>query len=940
MRKKMVALWLIILLAISQVFPAYAGSENGLRKDTPNYKVAFYAYDCYHMQDENGKRYGYGYDMMQDISKYLQCTFSYIGYEKSAKECEDMLRDGGVDIYTAARRTPEREAEFAFSTHPSITATTCMNVKVGNRKIVAGDYSTYEGIRIGLLKRHTYNERFKQFTQEKGFSCEILYYDTPVELSNALINDEVDALVNSYIRTPEDELTIENFGETPYFFMARKEDQALIQEIDEAIDRMNTEHPNWRDELYNEYYGSPDKNLEFTEEEEDLLKQMREDGVTVRAVMNPDANPYSWYEDGRAHGIVADLFTATAKKLGINYEIVPVSSKEEYETLISSGDVDIWMDMESYYEDEGEYKYKITDPYLTTSISVLRRRGVAGKIAKLAVIGDNIAVDEIVALTWPNVRLISLETTQECIRQILEEKVDGALMMSYTAQKLAREDTQNRLSVEIVPGAMMNLKMGINAKDDSHFYGLWQKTLTEVAEQMSAQTVQSYLETTSAPTLTAYLFDHPSYLVSVIASVWLFIFLIVLYIQTVRTKNRQLKISEQLSVALREAKDANDAKLNFFSKMSHDIRTPLNVVLGMTQIAKKYKYDSEKLDNALDSITSEGSYLLSVINSILDVNQLEHGHIELVHKPFNPEECMRESMEILRPLADKKSQNLTVSCGFKDQVVIGDPGRFSQIMVNIVSNAIKYTDLGGRIQVSLDLLEDGKTYRFTCTDNGIGMTKEYLKHIYEDYSRADNSRTSTTEGTGLGMSVVKGFTDLMHGKLSIQSEPGKGSTFIVEIPFEESSPKQRESVLKIVTEESQPQMDFNGKKVLLVEDNALNAEIAEELLTSLGFFVEWAENGKVALEKYQRSEKNEYFVIFMDMQMPVMDGVEATRQIRATEREDHEVPIIAMTANAFANDQRICMEAGMNAYITKPITIKEIEEAVNSLMTQPDALVV
>ena len=929
MKKRRGLLWFVLLFAVLQIFPAYA--QNSLRTDTPNYKVAFYAYDCYHMQNENGKRYGYGYDMMQDISNYLQCTFSYIGYEKSAKECEEMLRNGEVDLYTAAKQTPERQRDFLFSKHPSITATTCMNVKVGNTRVVAGDYSTYNGLRIGLLKRHTYNDRFKEFAQEHGFSCEIVYYNTPAELSNALINDEVDALVNSYIRTPEDELTVENFGETPYYFMARKEDQALLDRIDWAIDAMNTEKPNWRDDLYNLYYGSPDYNLDFTGEEERLLKQIKEGGVTIRAVMNPDQNPYSWYEDGQAHGIVADLFTATAKNLGIPYEIVPVSSKEEYESVIRSGDVDIWMDMESYYEDEGEYKYKITEPYLTTTVSVLKRRGSSGKISRIGVVGDNIAIDEIIESTWPNAKRVSMESTKECVQAIISEKIDGALMMSYTAQKLARDDTQNRLSVEIVPEAELKLKMGVNAQDNCHFYGLWDKTLAKVSGQKSTETVQNYLEATNTPTLMAYLFDHPPYLVSLIVSIFLFIFFVLLYVETVRTKNKQLRISEQLSSALMEAKDANNAKLNFFSKMSHDIRTPLNVVLGMTQIAKKYKDNSEKLDNALDSITTEGSYLLSVINSILDVNQLEHGHIELVHKPFNPEECMKDSIEILRPLAEKKMQNLTVSSNFRDQVVIGDSGRFSQIIVNIVSNAIKYTDMGGTINVRLDMLGDQKTYRFTCTDNGIGMTKEYLQHICEDYSRAENSRTTSTEGTGLGMSVVKGFTDLMHGKLSIKSEPGKGSTFIVEIPFEESSVKQREMVLNAVTENTGSGVEFSGKKVLLVEDNALNAEIAKELLQSLGFVVDWAENGKIGVQKYQKSGKNEYFAIFMDMQMPVMDGVEATKCIRESKRSDHDLLIIAMTANAFANDQKACMDAGMNAYITKPITSKEIEETIHGI---------
>ena len=934
MRKKLAALLWGILLALVISHPAYAASVP--QEDTPNYKVAYYAFDNFNMQDETGKRYGYGYDMMQDISKYMQCTFSYVGYEKSASECVEMLRNKELDIYTAAKLTPERQAEFAFSKHPSITATTCMNVKVGNTKVVAGDYSTYEGLRIGLLKRHTYNDNFIAFTEEKGFNCQIIYYDTPTELSNALINDEVDALVNSYIRTPEDEKTIEDFGQTPYYFMTRKEDQALLDKLDAAIDAMNIETPNWRTNLYNIYYGSPDSNTDLTSEEQALLTQMQTDHVKIRAVMNPDGNPYSWYEDGEARGIAADLFTATAKKLGLDYEIVPVSDKTEYEELLNSGSVDIWMDLNSYYEDEGHYKYKITQPYLTTSVSVVHRRGSSGKMKRIAIVGDNIATNEIISSVWPDAEIVSLGSVYECSQQITENKIDGALLMSYTAQKLARDDTLNRLTVDIVPGAVMNLQMGINSNDNYLFYGIWEKTLAEISSQKSAEIVQTYLEATETPTLLAYVFDHPSYLVFTIALIFLILFLVILYIQSVRTKNRQLRISDQLSAALIEAKNANDAKLNFFSKMSHDIRTPLNVVLGMTQIAKKYKHDASKLDNALDSISTEGNYLLTLINSILDINQLEHGHIELIQKPFNPEECMQESVEILRPLADKKEQKLLISCDFKDHVVIGDSGRFSQIMVNIISNAIKYTDIGGTISIKMESLTDHR-YRFTCTDNGIGMTQDFLQHICEDYARAEDSRTSATEGTGLGMSVVKGFTDLMHGTLSVESEPGKGSTFTVEIPFEEPSDKQRALILHPASDNLKSHLQFTGKKVLLVEDNALNAEIAMELLQSIGLTVDWAENGKIGIEKFEDSDLYEYFAIFMDMQMPVMDGIEATKRIRSSQRCDHDIPIFAMTANTFTSDRRLCEEAGMNGYIPKPINLKDIEGTLNETETTNNA---
>lgn len=918
------AAWMLlgIILFTSFCSPVYASSME--REDTPDYKVAFYAFDCYHMQDENGNKTGYGYEMMQGLSKYLQCTFSYVGYDKTAAESVEMLRNGEVDIYTAAKWSEERAEEFVFSKHPAITATTCMNVKIGNNSVVAGDYSTYDGLRIGLLQRHTYNDRFLAFVKEKGFSCEIFYYDTPTELSAAMINGEVDALVDSYIGVPEDERIIENFGQTPYYIMARKEDQDLIDRLDEAFDKMNLETPNWRTELYNEYYGSQSKSTELTEEEQAFLRQMQQDQVVIRGVMNPGENPYGWYEDGEAYGISADLFRATVKELGLSCEILPVSTKAEYEQALADGAVDIWMDMDSRYEGSDTGRYKGTSPYLTTTVSVLRNRGASEKIRKLALVEQNMSLKEILSSVWPDVETIVLENNEQCVQAIISGEADGALMLSYTAQKLSRDDLQNRLRVDIVPGVSVDLEMGVNASDNYLFYGIFEKTLAVTAKRVGTEVVQSYLEESATPTALQYLFDHPISLVLIIAGIILLIFLLLLYLQMIRSRNRQKKISDELAVALGEAKEANESKQNFFSKMSHDIRTPLNVVLGMTQIAQKYKYDVPRLERALDSITTEGNYLLVLINSILDVNQLEHGYIELVREPFNPADSVKNSAEILRPLAEKKEQQITVTCDREDCVVVGDANRFSQIMINIISNAIKYTGMGGHIEVGLTCLPEGR-YRFTCADDGIGMTEEFVQHICEDYTRAEDSRISKTQGTGLGMSVVKGLTDLMQGTLQIESKLDEGTTFTVEIPFPDATEEQKAAVLAPASEEEEEGSQFTGKRVLLVEDNALNAEIAIELLQSIGLTVEWAENGELGVNKYNDSRPGEYFAIFMDMQMPVMDGLEATRRIRGSERTDNNIPIFAMTANTFASDRKNCRDVGMNGYISKPINVKDIE---------------
>lgn len=923
--KRMIALFLCIVTVLSFPITAYAASIPQL--ETPNYKVAFYYFDCYNMTDENGTRYGYGYEMMQDISNYLQCTFSYVGYDKSAAECVDMLRNGELDIYTAAKKTDERLDEFAFSTHPAITAFTCMNVKVGNTAIRAGDYSTYNGLRIGLLQRHTYNDQFLKWAESKNFSYEIIYYETPTELSKALIDGEVDALVNSYIGTPKDESVIENFGETPYYIMARKEDQALIDDIDRAIDQMNIEMPNWRSDLYAKYYGAQDMNNKLTDSELALLDKLRAEKAVVRAVLAPDSAPYSYYEDGECQGITADIFKATAERLGLDYEFLPVTTKQEYIDTLISGSADVWLDSDTENPTVGETYYRTTEPYLKTTVSLLRQRRASSQIKKLIVLSNDRTVKELVSANWPNVEVVAAETTEQCVKSVVSGEADGALLVTYTAQKLARDDVQNRLRTDIVQNASVELRMAVNADIDRDFYGLWSKTLLTVSREVQDNVIDKYVETPAAKTsFFQYIFDHPVILVLFAAIVLSMVFLAVMYMQSVKSRNKQKAISDELAQALDEAREATAAKNEFFSKMSHDIRTPLNAVLGMSQIAQKYINDPKRLNEALDSISSEGNYLLSLINSILDVNQLEYGSLELNASPFELTKCVKDSIDLLLPLAHRTDRKLSLTCDCGDAVVIGDQGRLSQIVINIVSNALKYTEAGGHIEASLEALPNDR-YRFVCKDDGIGMTEDFLNHITDDYVRAEDSRISKIQGTGLGMSIVNKLTKLMGGTLSVESELGKGSVFTVEIPLEPASPEQRNEVLAPEHSDTDRQY-LKGKRVLLAEDNVLNAEIATELMQGIGLTVDWAENGAAAVEKLESSVPDTYYAVFMDMQMPIMDGLAATLKIRTSRHADHGIPIIAMTANTFDADKKRCIDAGMNGYISKPIDPEAIVKAL------------
>lgn len=435
-----------------------------------------------------------------------------------------------------------------------------MNVKVDNTKIEAGNYSTYDGLIIGLLRRHTYNDKFLQWADSKGFSYEIKYYSTPTELSKALVNGDVDALVNSYISTPKDETIIENFGETPYYIMVRKEDQFLVDDIDRAIDQMNIEKPDWRSDLYNEYYGAQASNTELSDSEQALLNRLQAENAVIKAVLAPDSAPYSYYENGSSQGITAEIFKETAKRLGLEFEFIPVANKEEYIDILNSGNADVWLDSDIENPTVGDVRYRTTEPFLKTSVFLLRNRRATSRIQKLVVISYDSVVKDIISANWPDAELITTDTMEQCVKTVISCDADGALLTSYTAQKLARDDVQNRLRTDIVQGSFVELQMAVNASIDRDFYGLWSKTLASVSEEVQDNIIQKFVDESPTTTWLQFLFDHPFVWVLLMAAVMASISFGILYTQSVKSRNKQKAISNELAKALEEANAATVAK--------------------------------------------------------------------------------------------------------------------------------------------------------------------------------------------------------------------------------------------------------------------------------------------------------------------------------------------------------------------------------------------
>jgi len=408
------------------------------------------------------------------------------------------------------------------------------------------------------------------------------------------------------------------------------------------------------------------------------------------------------------------------------------------------------------------------------------------------------------------------------------------------------------------------------------------------------------------------------------------------FMQQEHSEQEYRKSLEQKNVALqlavqRETK-ANLAKREFLFNMSHDIRTPMNAIIGFTALAQTHIDDRGQVEDYLKKISVSSQHLLSLINDVLDMSRIESGKVTLEAKPVHLPELVHELRDIIQAVVSKKDLSLTLdTVGVENEDIIADPLRLEQILINVLANAVKFTPDGGQISlwiVQKDTAPAGYAdFEFHIKDNGIGMSEEFQKHIFEQFARERTSTVSKIQGTGLGMAITKNLVDMMGGRITVKSEQGKGSEFTISLRFPIGEAK---------TEQTPPAAKasaFTGKKLLVVEDNELNLEIASTLLKEAGFEVDTAENGKVAVEKVEAASADRYDLILMDIQMPEMDGYEATRRIRALpDTKKAALPIVAMTANAFEDDRKNALRAGMNGHIAKPLDIQKLFQVLSELL--------
>ena len=931
-----------LFILLTTIAPA-AGEQTHERRTV---RVGVLAQDGLCLKDANGNLSGYTIDLWHMANRYMDVKVEYIGYGKNWSELMQMLQNGELDILTNAQKSPEREQSFAF-TKPTGVTSGLLNVHADNTKFVAGDYATYNGMRIGTFRKDRSYELFQKWAQGKGFTYQTTFYDTSPELYAAFHSGKVEAIIaNSFCRH-EEERTLDMFYTNNIYGMVRKDDTYLLNEFNYALDQMNASEGDWVHRLLYKYINQKSAiQATFSQREQELIRQYQSGEKKLVVGVWTDRAPLSYVENGKLKGILPDLFDKIMQKAGIPYTIKLPKDKADYEKMCLDGSVDVIMDWRHDNIPLAEARdYALSKKYLDTRIVLLKRNTLKGQphtftvenTTRLPNVEDKLVDDANIFLT---------NNVDESIRAVAYGKADATYLYYYMALYYLNQGSYKNLVYEIVDTPGPDVHIAFTAGVSHELSGIISKCISQISNEERTQIINKY--TTLQPQnmdFVTYIAYNPQ------LTLLFFVFILAISLGFLLMymrlhEKKRLLAQEQAYAAKQEqlaeaAQAANKSKTSFLFNMSHDIRTPMNAIIGFANLAQNASCSTEQMHSYLSKILVASQHLLSLINDILEMSRIESGKITLEPAPTSWNEMLQELQTIMQEQIESKKQSFTISIAplTHDYVMI-DKLRMEQVLVNLVSNASKYTPERGSIRVELTQYPAAKPnqslYKISVIDNGMGMSEDFVKKIFSPFERANNTTVSKIQGTGLGMSITKSIVDLANGTIDVKSKLGEGTEIIVAVTLclctdAETAARNAKQLDKQQAQAEQP--DFKGKRLLVVEDNKLNREITVTILEQTGIITEQAEDGSVAVKMVQEAAPGYYDLILMDIQMPIMDGYEATKQIRALpDKRLAQLPIIAVSANAFEEDKKASLAAGMDGHIAKPINVPDLFALMQKLI--------
>ena len=1070
--RKSACVMLSLLLLLSAVLPVKAAAETASAKVV---RVGSFE-DTFNYVNEKGARKGYGYELLETLSGYAGWQFEYVTCDWS--DCFEKLKNGEIDIIGGISYTEDRTQEMLFSDEPMGVEKYYLYADLSRADISASDFKTLNGKKIGVLMGTEPEVMLAEWEEKYGLKTEHVNISNNEDVKQKLANHEIDCFVSleESFWAERGISTITRVGESGIYYAINKNRPDIKEELDDAMRALDEAVPFYTADLYKRYF-SMDYTPILTGEEKAWL---RKHGAIRMGFLASDSGVSTFDPaTGEFTGVITDYIQFAADCLGnqeLEFQLVGYDSKEAELDALKSGEIDMIFHCDQNPNLAEEYHFACTNTTWTSNLMAVtnKQHFNENNVNRIAVPQNKLSLKKYLAFYYPQWEIVDCDTQEDAARLVKDGQADCFVTGISSENKYSKK--YSFYSVPLVNP--VRSCFAVNSGNRS-LLSILNKTIKAMPVNMLAGALAMYKSSARKVTLSDFIKDN-FFKVMLISSIAVAVVLLTILMLLQKARKAEAaarkaasdtqELNAKLQVAVEKAESANRAKSTFLSNMSHDIRTPMNAIIGFTTLALSNINDTERVKDYLAKTLASSNHLLSLINDVLDMSRIESGKIHLEEVEVNLSDVLHDLKTIVSGQIYAKQLELYMDAmDVTDEDVYCDKTRLNQILLNLLSNAIKFTPAGGTVSVRVRQLA-GKVrgcgqYEFRIKDNGIGMSQEFAQKIFEPFERERTSTVSGIQGTGLGMAITKNIVDMMGGTIEVQTAQGKGTEFTVCVPMRaqtEQRPVEKiteleglkalvvdddfntcDSVTKMLVKVGMraewtlsgkeavlrarqsiemsdvyhayiidwrlPDMngievtrqirslhddtpiiiltaydwsdieveakaagvtafcakpmfmsdlretlmsalgqkpadavqrllpeknaDFKGKHILLVEDNELNREIAQEILREYGFLVDSAENGAVAVEKVSTAAPGSYDLVLMDVQMPIMDGYTATRKIRALDDPARaKLPILAMTANAFDEDRRNALESGMNGFLSKPIVIDDLVQELRKIL--------
>ena len=903
--------------------------------------------DTFNYVDKNGVRRGFGYELMQALAGYTGWKFEYVKCDWT--NCFDKLENGEIDIMGDISYTDERAQKMLFSDEAMGEEKYILYADLSNMDIGTSDFKFMDGKRVGVLMDTEPEIMLTEWENKNGIHTEHVNVNNDDEVEKKLANHEIDCFVSleESIWSEQGISSVATIGKSGIYFAINKERSDIKTELDYAMRQLEQDSPFFKADLYKKYF-TLDYNQSLTGGEKSWVE---EHGDIRIGFLNNDPAIFSLDEaTGKLTGMLVEYVSYAKDCLGNQTLKFNIMEYDDYDEMLQALQ-DHEIDMIFYAgrnPDLAEKKgYTLTNTAWTYSLMAVtdEENFDEHNVYTVAVPKEKEALKQHITFSYPQWKLVDCDSLDDAADMIINEKADCFLMGA--SQAMIYDNSQNFKSVPLTK--TMEACFAVRGGEGT-LLSILNKTLKAMPSDMLTSALAIYDSTPDKITFLDFVKDNM--LVFFVATGFSALGIIAIILVLLRkarkaeavaklAANDTQKLNDKLEIALKKAEEASLAKTCFLNNMSHDIRTPMNVILGYAQLMENElngKDLPETLEH-LEKLQQSGDLLLSIINNVLDMARIESGRMELDENYCQIEDVWKSLFAVFDEKARKKNIALHYTMNVEHKYVLTDATKIKEILVNILSNAIKYTPAGGSVMVEVDELPcDESEYmiaRIRVSDTGIGMSADYQTRIFEAFTRERNTTKSKITGSGLGMSIVKNYVELLGGTIDVESELGKGSTFTVTLKHRIAD--ESYYVKKHVESSEIGSKILEGRNILLAEDNDLNAEIAEAILERAGLKTERVEDGIQCVNRIMEMPVGTYDIILMDIQMPEMNGYKATQEIRRLpDRDKACIPIIAMTANAFEEDKRDAIAAGMNGHIAKPIQVDKLLSMLAEIMRQQE----